>query len=423
MRIAIYTLGSHGDVHPYVAMGRGLQEAGFDVRVVTHGRYADFVRDRGLDVFPLKSDPVRDLDVPIEGMDIAVHGTLHGMARALAYANASWTKMSTGDGLDGFDGVDAIVFSWPAFHGLYIAEKLGIPAVGAFLSPLLERPTLGPHLGFVKRSAKRAIYWTIHRLFERDFWRVYGPVANAYRQGVLGLRPLGRLHAPRANLRRRRLPIMYGVSPKIFPASVRVDEWCRVTGYWLHDDPVEWEIPADLREFLASGEPPIFISFGSMVFVDVDNMRTVVLGALEQTGQRAIVQPGWGGLTFDGNEKRVFCVHWAPYEKLFPHVSMMVNHGGQGTVAAVLKGGIPQIVVPFTVEHRMWGQRLRDLGIGVCTVDNFRLTTAALSEAIAEVIGDRGMREDARELGEALRQEDGVAEAVRFLCEYLGSRG
>lgn len=53
MRIAIVTLGSRGDVQPYIALGLGLRAAGHAARLVTHAEYAPLVASYGLELAPL----------------------------------------------------------------------------------------------------------------------------------------------------------------------------------------------------------------------------------------------------------------------------------------------------------------------------------------------------------------------------------
>ena len=54
MRIAIIASGSRGDVQPYVALGKGLQEAGHEIRLVTHEDFQTLVQSHGLAFWPVK---------------------------------------------------------------------------------------------------------------------------------------------------------------------------------------------------------------------------------------------------------------------------------------------------------------------------------------------------------------------------------
>jgi UDP:flavonoid glycosyltransferase YjiC (YdhE family) len=57
MQIEVITIGSRGDVQPYVALGKGLRNAGHSVRIVTHAPFEALVRGEGLDFASSGGDP------------------------------------------------------------------------------------------------------------------------------------------------------------------------------------------------------------------------------------------------------------------------------------------------------------------------------------------------------------------------------
>ena len=57
MRIAIITIGSRGDVQPFVALGQGLIKAGHTVRLVTHQDFEVFVESHGLEFWLIRGNP------------------------------------------------------------------------------------------------------------------------------------------------------------------------------------------------------------------------------------------------------------------------------------------------------------------------------------------------------------------------------
>jgi len=66
MRIAIVAPGSRGDVKPYIALGKGLREAGHAVRLVTHGNFETLVASHGLEFWPVAGS-VQDI---VQGADM-----------------------------------------------------------------------------------------------------------------------------------------------------------------------------------------------------------------------------------------------------------------------------------------------------------------------------------------------------------------
>jgi sterol 3beta-glucosyltransferase len=100
-------------------------------------------------------------------------------------------------------------------------------------------------------------------------------------------------------------------------------------------------------------------------------------------------------------------------------MAAVVHHGGAGTTAAGLRAGVPSIVVPFFADQPFWADRVRKLGVGPTPISRKRLTAEKLSEAILEAVGSEDIRARASSIGERIRDEDGVANAVEALGELL----
>ena len=112
-------------------------------------------------------------------------------------------------------------------------------------------------------------------------------------------------------------------------------------------------------------------------------------------------------------------VESVPFDWLFPRVAAAVIHGGIGTTAAAMQAGIPAVVVPFTLDQSFWGERAYRLGVAPKPIPHQKLTAGHLAEAIRTVVDDAPMRRRASQLGQTLRSENGVLNAVRILEGYL----
>ncbi|GKZ48902.1 hypothetical protein AbraIFM66951_001148 [Aspergillus brasiliensis] len=55
--IVIQLVGSRGDVQPFIAIGQELQRYGHRVRLASHDIFEDFVRESGLEFYPIGGDP------------------------------------------------------------------------------------------------------------------------------------------------------------------------------------------------------------------------------------------------------------------------------------------------------------------------------------------------------------------------------
>lgn len=108
-----------------------------------------------------------------------------------------------------------------------------------------------------------------------------------------------------------------------------------------------------------------------------------------------------------------------PHSWLFPRMAAVVHHGGAGTTAAGLPAGISSTVIPFLGDQPYWGQRVAALGVGPRPIPRRKLAVQALAAAIGQAVHDSQMQQRARELGESIRNEHGVDNAVAIIRQLV----
>jgi UDP:flavonoid glycosyltransferase YjiC (YdhE family) len=145
------------------------------------------------------------------------------------------------------------------------------------------------------------------------------------------------------------------------------------------------------------------------------------LQALELSGQRGIVQAGWGGLATEHLPADIYPLESAPFDWLFPRLAAAVHHGGVGTTAEALRAGIPSIIVPFIADQAFWGWQAEQVGAGTAPIPYYRLTAQNLAQAIRQAVEDESLRLSCAALGAGLKGEDGAATAAQILETYLGN--
>ena len=174
--------------------------------------------------------------------------------------------------------------------------------------------------------------------------------------------------------------------------------------------------------FLEASSPPIYIGFGSMTTRKPEETTALVINALKQTNQRAILASGWGGLQKADLPESIFMIDSIPHSWLFPRVAAVVHHGGAGTTAAGFSAGVPSIVIPFFADQPYWGQRVADLGVGPAPIPRQKLTVDRLAQAIQIAVTDKAMRQRAVDIGSKIQREDGIARAVEIIQKLDISR-
>ncbi len=422
MRVTILTLGSRGDVQPYVALGAGLRRAGHAVSLATHREFEPLIRAHGLDFAPVAGDP-REIVRSSEAQRwLDANNNPVGFSLGLFRVVAPLVEQVFRDALAACAGADLIIPSvLGVFAGYHIHQKTGqrlLPAylqqlhsTSAFPAQIVPLPPAGPW----SPAYNRLSYW----LAENVFWQLGRGVMNRARRTVLGLPPL-----PWGGMVDRgfaaRNPFLYGFSEHVLP---RPPEWpanVHVTGYWFLDTPADYQPPAALARFLEAGPPPISIGFGSLVRRDPAGLTRRLLEALRLTGQRGLLLGGWGGLDDADLPATVLHLEAVPHDWLFPRVAAVVHHGGSGTTAAGLRAGVPSIVLPIFGDQPFWAWRVAQLGVGPAPIPEARLTVRRLAAALDQALTDTALRQRAAVLGGKIRAEAGVERAVAVVNQLAG---
>ncbi len=419
MHAAILTLGSRGDIQPYVALALGLVRAGHSVTLGTHELFQDWIEGLGLGFSPVHGNP-RELLESAGGKAWLEGGgnPLAFMQKLIALGRPMLAQMQQ-DCWDACQGADLIVFGGLAMIGATIGEKLGVPAIPAFLQPVARTLAFpcamidAPHMpGFANLMTYHA--------FEQAIWQASRSLVNAHR-AQLGLPPYG-FFGPFGELYRQDAPFLLGISPLVvarpadWPASIEL------AGYWFLDRPEAWRPPADLAAFLEAGPPPVYVGFGSMTPRDPAGLAERIIAALRRAGVRGILLAGWGGLEYRDATDDVFVVESVPHDWLFPRMAGIVHHGGAGTTGAALRSGVPSLITPFFADQPFWGRRVAELGVGPAPIPYRRLSADTLAAGLRRLLDDPAMRDRAAALGAAIRTEDGIGRAVARIEQAAARR-
>lgn len=403
MRLVVLTYGTEGDTRPLIALSYALRQAGHEVHLLGDARTLGLASTCAIPASPLSGD-VRTLFS--EWAQKGPRSTSQALVKLTNENSAAWMKQT----LDVAQGCDAIVTSGLAgFVGLSVAERLDVPAIGAGMIPLTpSREFASPFLppSWVPRGLNKASLALTNQLF----WFAFKKALNQARDNVLALPSRKTLWTDHS--------MLYGISPTLLP---RPKDWpanAYVCGQWILRSGADYTPSDDLARFLARGDAPIYMGFGSMTGIDMPKIVKQMVAALD--GRRAIFARGWNGLGEVTLPDNILCIDETPHDWLFPRMAAVIHHGGSGTTHSALRAGKPSIVMPFVGDQHFWASRLQRLGVASAPISPVRADVKCLSDALC-FVESKAVVGRAVQLGQTMSCEDGLANGVATLEKLLVS--
>ncbi|HEX8324808.1 MAG TPA: nucleotide disphospho-sugar-binding domain-containing protein [Tepidisphaeraceae bacterium] len=357
MDFLLLTIGSHGDVHPFVGIGRALAARGHTVRLATNDLFRELVERAGLRFIPLgeaaafrevQSDP--NIWHPVRGPGVVLKHVGDTLAAVYDVVAANAGPGTT------------VVGSTLAMGARIASEKLGLAMATAHLAPICIRSVVSmpalpglPPLGWLPMAFRQKFWDGADRWFIDP---MICPVLNSFR-AEKGLPPVDRIqkgwwHSPHLTI---------GLWPEwFFPRQSDYPEQVRLAGFPLYDESDHTPLDAELDQWLAAGEKPIAFTPGSAMLFGHRFFRTAV-EVCRRLNRRGLLLTRHAEQLPADLPDTVRHVPFAPFGTLLPRCAAIVHHGGIGTTAQALRAGIPQLVMPMSHDQFDNAAICRRLGV------------------------------------------------------------
>ncbi|HET9362801.1 MAG TPA: glycosyltransferase [Vicinamibacterales bacterium] len=408
MRFVMTPVGSAGDVHPFVAIGRALRSRGHEVVVATAEPFGNAVRRAGLGFHQTISADEFDAAVknpdlwhPYRGLRVVLGEVASRLRPGYEHVKALYEP-----------GRTVLVGHSISFFTRVFEELHGAPAATLHLAPSVfrsdyQQPAYAPGLdgSTWPRWIKRSAWWTIDRLMVDP---PIAPALNAWRRDM-GLPPVDRpfrdwIHSPRRVV--GLFPDWFGQPQPDWPKALRL------TGFPLYDESDHAEVPMGTSRFMDAGSPPIVFTPGSANQQAAGFFRAAV-DASARLGRRALLLTRYPAQLpplppFAHHESFV------PLSKVLPRCAALVHHGGIGTLAQGLAAGIPQLTMPMGFDQPDNATRLHRLGVGRW-IRPSKFTGQPVADALHELIEDPHTRMQCRHWANRM----GTGAALDQTCRLL----
>ncbi len=357
LHVVLATIGSDGDVFPYLAVGSRLVARGHRVTLTTAAHYEPLAKQRGLDFQALvsKAELLEWLGHPDcwHPLKCATVGARWG-TRYIARQFEILADLAQGD--------NVVFAASPAvFAARFLQEQNSIPLATIILQPWLVQSSIEPPLlpGIsLPREMPRFVGEAYWRFVDACGDWLVGREVNRVRRD-LKLPPVRRIF--RWWLSPQRIiglfPDWYGPPQSDWPPQLRL------TGFPVDDGRRDEELSSNVRDFCEDGTPPIAVTFGTEMQVAAELIRES-LSACERLGRRCLIVTRYAHQLPADIPRSALHLPYAPFRRLFPLCGAVIHHGGIGTTARILSAGVPQLILPFAFDQPDNGARVTRLGAG-----------------------------------------------------------
>lgn len=415
MRILIATAGSHGDVLPFIALGKELSRRGHDIYFYANPVFSDHVADAGLRFCPVSTAQAYAL-LFSEVVDDNPQKAFKRVAREFETLSGEYyTAMKA----NLIPGQTVALGGSLLFAPRLLAETDEIPCVTVHLAPCIVRSDRHParlDARWIKSSTpaiiRQTAWWLLDRLYESS---ITAPL-NTLRT-ELGLAPLKWIFRSWVH----EADCVICMFPDWFAKPQ--DDWPQhlvLSGFPLYDHGDAQPLPSELLRFLDAGPPPVGISAGTATANSHQFFQTSI-AACQASGLRAILLSPFSEQIPKPLPAGIIHVNYAPFGSLLPRLAAFIHHGGVGSTSQALRAGVPQLIRPVAYDQFDNSARTMELGVGQELLAK-QYKTQNVARVLKTLTDDPAIKGRCREVSKRFGKNNGIAMAADSIEKTLLQR-
>lgn len=425
--ILFATIGSLGDVHPLMAIGRTLVALGHTVTIATSDRHGDRIREAGLNFaeippkFPAPEDQsrliARWMD-PKHGSDRVMREFVKPSIRATHTAMEPLVQAA-----------DLVILHPFVLSGAYWAEKMGKPWMAIPFAPMMFTSSFEPpvvaQLLYPERLKWFSTDYPLKWLFRLAKWanslgwKEFKKLRIEMGQEPIHGHPFFDYYMKRAAMVLAPFSKVLGSPQPDWP------EQTVQTGFAFFDrddETLQDQFDNGLEAFLSSGDPPLVFSLGSTGVFTAGDFYIQAWNAAKALGQRAILLVGPDDDVQIPLNAGPDCkiLKYAPHVRVFPRAAVVVHHGGLSTTGQAFRSGHPQLVVPLAHDQFDNAARVRRSGCGL-SLPKSQFNSDTAVPLLRQLLNDSAFIEKSESAAKTVSLEPGASGAAQVIHDFIES--
>ena len=407
MRFLIHPIGSHGDVLPFIGLGKALQARGHEVQMYIHAPFANQAREAGLAFTSLGE--MEDYERVVRDPKLVHSRKIHHVLAEATLESVPLAYQAMRDDLQSSSTV--VIGTSLSFACRLIQEKYANRAVTVHFSPVVFRSNIQPaRMSEFKVDAPafmRPFLWSLVDRWMAD--PLYAHGLNKYR-AELGLPPVKNLFRDWIH----GADVVVGMFPEWF--AQKQADWpahASLTSFPLYDHGDGASLPGEVRSFLDAGEAPIGFTPGTFT-ATASRFFKVSIEACRRLGKRGILLTRFADQVPSPLPNGFAHFEYVPFSALLPKLAAFVHHGGIGTTSQAMQAGVPQLIRPVVVDQFDTASRTVALGVARELLP-WSYRPRATAAALDALIDNAEARRCCDQVAERLKGCDGI----ELTCERI----
>ncbi len=406
VKILLCSMGSRGDIQPFLILGEYLSAHGHDVTVCSAQLFSDLAKDYDVKYEFFEGD--YGLLIDDEQMKNAIGKNPFTIRKQLKEKVYPLIQSSLEKFYELSLDADLVIYHPKTMIDSFVSTS-NFTAIKAYVVPAFSvtKEFRNPILAFLPLPG-----W-----MNALTYRFSNAMAGSIKYPVQEFRKAKGLDLKKPLL--AETPVMYGISPLFLKRPVDYPDNHVFTGFWFRNIDQEFKDPT-LESFLGGDKKILVITFGSMPYKSHTPIQEFIDNILEKFDVKILIVRAWGLKDASIREdEKVMTIDRAPFDWLFPKVYAVMHHGGAGTTATALRAGVPQFICPILHpfgDQYFWGKQVFKKELGPHPVPLKKLKKQNLLASI-EALFSFEMKTNAENMSKKLQKEDGLANAMKWVLE------
>lgn len=401
MKILIPTLGTRGDIQPYITLANALNKSGFITTIASHPYWESLVKEYNINFVPIG----KDVNIEKEAAIIRAKSKnwILGMIRTMKFV-FNIIEESSPEILRLCKNTD-IVISSHSHIGVAEAQVCNKKYASVTLQPNII-PNILEEKSFFHNLKDKILNKILSPLMVKDYNRI---------RKKLGLKKVNNFYemiSPDLNL----IPL----SSFIYPKNKFWEEKNKLVGYWFLEESTNQLIDKKINDFIASGDAPIIVSLGAMAFEAKKEIHklNIIINAIKNNNMRAIIQGFNKSLENFTLPNNILKIDNVSHNYLFKNAFAVIHHGGFGTTSSVIKAGIPSIVIPHALDQYEWAHKIYDLKLSPKPIYSKNLNEELLTNSISSLkMNYNKLIQNAKILSDKVNNENSLKNTIDLIKE------